>query len=153
MTKLTTKEVNEIRDALDKGMSQTLLAIQYDVNCSTISRIKNEKCHQNIRYVCKPMNGLVRLTIEEAKEFEAMIYDFLETFESHFDVPEWNHYVKLHQLLEKRIKQAKIKNLEHEIAQLKKEQARENLNIKRLEENYKNSKYSVLEIGTEKNDE
>ena len=45
------------------------------------------------------------LTVEEAKELEAMIYDFLETFEKHFDVPEWNSYVKLHQLLEKRIKQ------------------------------------------------
>ena len=49
---------------------------------------------------------LIWLTVEEAKEFEAMIYDFLETFEKQFDVPEWNHYVNLHQLIEKRIKQA-----------------------------------------------
>ena len=48
----------------------------------------------------------VWLTVEEAKEFEAMIYDFLETFEKQFDVPEWNHYVKLHQLISKRIEQA-----------------------------------------------
>ena len=49
--------------------------------------------------------GADYVTVDEAKEFEAMIYDFLETFESQFDIPEWNHYVNLHQLLEKRIKQ------------------------------------------------
>ncbi len=48
----------------------------------------------------------VYLTVEEAKEIEAMTYDFLETFESQFkNVDEWNHYVKLHQLISKRIEQ------------------------------------------------
>ena len=49
---------------------------------------------------------IVELTVKEAKEFEAMIYDFLETFESQFkDVSEWNDYVKLYQSLLKRIEQ------------------------------------------------
>lgn len=46
-----------------------------------------------------------------------------------------------------------IKHLKREIAQLKKEQERDNLDIKRLEERYKNLTYSVLEVGTEKCDE
>lgn len=50
----------------------------------------------------------IRLTVEEAKEIEAMTYDFLETFEKHFDVPEWNYYVNLYQLLKERIKQAEM---------------------------------------------
>lgn len=52
------------------------------------------------------IEGCVVLTVEEAKELEAMTYDFLETFESQFkDVDEWNRYVKLHQLLKERIEQ------------------------------------------------
>lgn len=52
-----------------------------------------------------------------------------------------------------RAEQAEIKHLKREIEQLKKEQARDNLEIKRLEERYKNLTYSVLEVGTEKCDE
>ena len=37
------------------------------------------------------------------------------------------------------------KYLKREIAQLKEDQVRDNLKIERLEENYKNLKYSVLE--------
>lgn len=65
------------------------------------------------------------LTVGEAEEFEAMTYDFLETFEKHFDVPEWNHYVKLYQLLKERIEQSEIKHLKREIAQLKEYQKRD----------------------------
>ena len=68
----------------------------------------NKSSLENMNQEMKASYGrapLVWLTVDEAKEFEAMIYDFLETFESQFDIPEWNHYVNLHQLLEKRIKQ------------------------------------------------
>lgn len=52
-----------------------------------------------------------------------------------------------------RAEQAEIKHLKKEIAQWEQEQARDNLEIKRLEERYKNLTYSVLEVGTEKCDE
>lgn len=55
----------------------------------------------------KLKESVVELSIEEAKEYESMIYDFLEVFESQFkDTSEWNYYVILHHLLEKRIEQA-----------------------------------------------
>ena len=77
------------------------------------------------------------LTVEEAEEFEVMTYDFLETFEKHFDVPEWNHYVKLYQLLKERIEKAEIKRLKREIAQLKEYQARDNYYLQQFLKNVK----------------
>ena len=89
----------ELRAIIDQGLKDKSAWIGKTVQELTCEAIKKRGINQ------EDVEGCVVLTVKEAKEFEAMIYDFLETFESQFDIPEWNHYVNLHQLLEKRIKQ------------------------------------------------
>lgn len=84
----------------------------------------------------------VVLTVEEAK----LILYAIECWDT------VDEQIQAIDILEARIKQAEIKHLKCEIAQLKKEQARDNLKIKRLEESHKNLKYSVLEQVEDNND-
>ena len=86
--------------------------------------------------------GAVVLTVEEAK----LILYAIECWDT------VDEQIQAIDILEARIKQAEefqkqeeISKLKHEIALLEKEQARDNLEVKHLEEHYKNLTYSVLE--------
>ena len=91
----------------------------------------------------------VVLTVEEAKAVLECVdaCAFPSPFEGFV-----SENILLRDKLKKRIKQAEIEHLKHENTQLKKDQARDNLEIERLEESYKNLKYSVLEQVEDNND-
>lgn len=96
----------------------------------------------------KDFKDVVVLTVDEAKDLYGLCFNL---YHNRWILPAFD-LEEAFNFLEERIGQAKIKHLKKEIAQLKKEQARDNLEIERLEENYKNLTYSVLEfVGTEKN--
>lgn len=81
--------------------------------------------------------GAVVLTVEESKRI-SMFFGAVDCCSSDIKLTEGEK--NLWKNLNERIEQSEIKHLKREIAQLKKEQVRDNLEIERLEESYKNSK-------------
>lgn len=89
--------------------------------------------------------GCVVLTVKEAKGLLEIARDYRMCLFNYWRIPLSLSSNEAFTALRERIKQAEIEHLKHENTQLKKDQARDNLEIERLEESYKNLKYSVLE--------